>query len=148
MKRDNVQTVTLPILVRTNNLKEADDRGTFFPPDWEGSYYIHRVTAEDVKKWLRTELSAKDADLFIGASLLKAGYDWADEYTLMRGYEKLRPLVKDLAPPNEFEIDLPTKSGSKITISSGGGQKWRATHWNYSGILTEMLRKSRFVMWY
>lgn len=148
MKRDSVQTVTLPILVKTNNLKEADDRGTFFPANWEGSMYIHVVTEADVKKWLRTELSPKDADLFIGASHLKAGYDEADEYTLMRGYEKLRPLVKDLAPPDEFTIDLPTKNGSKITISSGGGQKWRATHWNYSGLLTEMLRQSRFVMWY
>jgi len=27
-------------------------------------------------------------------------------------------------------------------------QKWRATHWNYSDLLTQMLRQSRFVMWY
>jgi len=148
VNRVSVQTVTLPILVKADDLKEADDRGTFFPATWEGSYWVHVVTTQDVQDWVRSELSPKDQDLLIGASHIKFGYDEGDEYTLMRGYEKLRPLVKDLAPPDEFELDLHTKDGRKITLSSGGGQKWRATHWNYSGLLTEMLRKSRFVMWY
>lgn len=146
MTRDTIQTVTFPILVEADT-KEADDWGTFFPENWKGSRFVRVVTGEDAKKWLRTELSPKEADVFLGLSYLKTGFDEQDEYTLMRGYEKLRPLVKDLVPPEEWEIDLPTKDGTKMSIGSGGTQKWSATHYNYSRLLTQMLKNTRFVMW-
>ena len=142
MKRDNLQTVTLPILVEADT-KEADDWGTFFPENWEGSMFVRVVTDQDVKTWLRT-FSAKEFDIFVGLSNIKMGFDEQDEYTLMRGYEKLRPVVKDLVPPEEWEIDLPK---SKISIRSGGRQQWAATHYNYSRLLTQMLKNTRFVMW-
>ena len=109
--------------------------------------FVRVVTEQDVKKWLRSDLSPKEADVFLGLSYIKSGFDGHDEYTLMRGYEKLRPLVKGLVPPEEWEIELPTKNGSKISIRSGGGQKWNATHYNYSRLLTQMLKNTRFVMW-
>jgi len=92
-------------------------------------------------------MSPKEHGLFIGLSHLKAGCDGADEYTLMLGYDKLRPLVKDLAPPDQIKFDVSLKDGRRIP-SSGGSQKWSGTHWHYSGLLTEMLRKSRLVTWY
>ena len=108
--------------------------------------FVRVVTEEDAKAWYRT-FSPREADVFVGLSHIKTGVDEEDEYTLMRGYEKLRPLVKDLVPPEEWEIDLPTKDGRKISIGSGGGQKWRASHYNYSRLLTRMLKNTRFVMW-
>src|SRR5579862_2656037 len=119
MKRDNVQTVTLPILVEADT-KEADDWGTFFPGDWKGSMFVRIVTEQDVRQWLRTVLSPKEADVFLGLSNIKMGFDEHDEYTLMRGYEKLRPLVKGLVPPEERVTHLTMKDGSKVRLRSGG----------------------------
>lgn len=108
--------------------------------------FVHVVTEQDVRAWLRT-FSAKDFDIFVGLSNIKLGFDEADEYTLWRGYEKLRPHVENLVPPEEWEADWPTKRGGKISIRSGGGQKWHATHYNYSRLLTQMLKNTRFVVW-
>ena len=150
MKRDSVQTVTLPILVesegwgKTNNM---DDWGTFFPADWKGSMGVHVVTEADVKLWLRSELSPKEHNLFVGLNYLKFGIDERDEYTLMRGYDKLRPIVKDLAPPEDTKrVDLKTKDGTEISFLPVE-RKWTATVWNYSGLFTEALKNTRFVMW-
>lgn len=146
MKRNSVQTVTLPILVEATTAKEADDWGTFFPDNWEGSMFVRVVTEQDVKKWLRTELSPKEAQMFLGLSLIKMGIDERDEYTLMRGYEKLGTAAK-LVSPEEWTVDLPTRDGSKISLKSGGGQRWRATDYNYSRLLTQKLKNTRLVMW-
>jgi hypothetical protein len=40
MKRDSVQTVTLPVLVKADNAKEADGWGTFLPAEFEETWFI------------------------------------------------------------------------------------------------------------
>lgn len=144
MKRDSVQTVAFPILIEAKP-KDADDWGTFFPENWEGSMFVRVVTPKDVTKWI-SQLSASEKDMLIGLSHLKVGLDENDEYTLARGYQILQPLVKDLASPAEWSVGIPTSEGKKLTLRSRG-QKWNATHYNYSRLLTRALRNSRFVVW-
>ena len=148
MKRDIVQAVTIPILIDADT-KEATDRKTFWPiseteAETKESLFVREFTKQDADEWIRS-CSPKDFAIFLGLSHIKLGFDTEDEYTLMLGYEKLRPFVKGLILPEDRKIEL---AKSRISIGGGTGYKWWATIFNYSGLLTKMLEKTRLVMWY
>src|SRR5580698_2409722 len=99
MTRNTVQTVTLPVLVLADSVKEADGWGTFLrEAELDESAFVRVVTDEDVNKWLRTDFTEIDRALFIGASRLKRAYNAGDEYALSQAHTILKPHVKNLAP--------------------------------------------------
>jgi hypothetical protein len=144
MERIDVHIVTLPVLIPCHDLREADGRGTFLPGDQAGSMFVHAVTQEDVKGWQR-KAPAKDFSLFIGATQLKQAYDDGDDFALAMAHEKLSQHAR-LAPLDDIKVELKTKDGAKISLHAV--QKWNATQWNYSGLMTEMVQGAKLVMWH
>jgi len=147
MTRNNVRTVTLPILIAANVLEKADGWGTFLPPDRTESIAVRMVTDGDIKTRFRKIFRPDDLRLFVGAIELKQAYDAGDELALKRASEKVRPYIRDFAAPEEFKIDLKTRDLSKISLKTHG-QKWNATRWNYSGLMTDMFQSARLVIWF
>ncbi|MGO9777599.1 MAG: hypothetical protein ACLPM3_13525 [Terracidiphilus sp.] len=148
MKRDSVQTVTLPVLVKADSAKEADGWGTFLPAEFEESWFIRVVTPDAAKNWLRSNAGREDTALYIGASQLKGAYDARDEYVLRQAYEKLQPYVRGIPSPEPIEVKLgTTKNGMKIALRKGG-QNLSTARDAYSGLMTAIFQSARFVMWF
>lgn len=151
MLRDTVQTVTFPVLIRAEGLEKYDGWGTFLTGDQfdeydDASLLVRIVTMEDVKKWLRKEFSPKDMAMFVGSSQLKRAYDTHDDFTLRRAYEKLRPHVPTLVPPDDLQLEFKSRDGRKARVMFV--KKWKATRWNYSQIMTAMFEGVRLVVWF
>lgn len=147
MKRNTVQTVTLPVLILANSVKEADGWGTFLEgAELDKSGFVRVVKDEDVKMWLRTDFTQRDRALFIGASRLKRAYDSGDDYAVSQAQGILQPYVQDLAPIDDIALDLKTREGKRMSIRIG--RKWNATRWNFSGLLRNVLDSARLVMWF
>lgn len=143
MKRNNVQTVTMPVLIRAGTVGEADGWCTFLPTEFGESLFVRVVTKRDAHRWQRTELTGADHSLFIGVSQLKWAYDEDDEFTLQRAYEKLQPHVRGLPSPTATLVKLGPKASLLI-----GGQSLASIPSAYSLLTTELLKSARFVMWY
>ncbi len=137
----------MPILVKVDQddklNADTDDWLTFFPEEWDGSLFVRVVGVEQVKEWRKT-LRARDQDMLLGVNYLKNWLDSGgrDEYALDRAYFRLRPHIPDLEPPPERIIH--TKNATFIFPEQQG---LAAVH-NYSRILTELVKRSRVVMWY
>lgn len=144
MSRYDVQTVTLPVLVDAGIRERKEDSvgsGTFLTPGQliKGKMWVRVVTDRDIKTRLRTIFRPEDLPLFIGAIELKQAYESRDEFALHRASEKVRPWMKHFVSLEDRMC---------IATLQRYVAKWGATQWNYSGLITDMLRNARLVIWF
>jgi hypothetical protein len=145
----NRQTVTIPILISTPNAKNADGWANFLTNDQVAKHggFVHSVTAMEAKTWLRKDCTAAEFSICIAANKLLYAHENADEFTLMQAHDQLRVLVPDLASIEELSRTFKSKDGSEVSIKSQS-QKWNATRWNYSRLVSQMFEKAQLVMWH
>ena len=141
MKRDEVQTVTLPVLVAAKNAREASGRA---PLDLDDSGLLRVVTDADTVRWMKTEfVSAKDNALLMGLTQLRWALDEQDEFTAKRAYEKLAPHVQSNIPREPKTVPV----GLSISIEWPGWGLGDAPG-AYTWLVTEIIQGARFVMWH
>jgi hypothetical protein len=147
MARNLLQNVTVPILVSTDSAKKADGWATFLSNEKleKVGGFIRVVRREDAREWQR-KLTKEEHSILAGTNLLRKAFGDEDEdrddYTLDVAYKKLRPYITDLAPIDEINIQLPG-----LTLRSVE-QKWNASRWNLSNVVSRKLRAARFVLWF
>lgn len=150
MSRNVVQTVTnlLPILVAAESVKAADGWGYFFPPERSSdeSWFVRVVKSSDLTAARLKAIFGPDENLFVGAMGLKQAYEAQDDLALRRASEKVRPYIRGYAPPEDSALSFMAKEGRKITFTFKA--KWNNTRWNYCGLMADMFKNARFVIWY
>lgn len=147
MSRDPLQTVTLPVLVEVDRLKDADGRGHFLPGDRAEESVVRIVRKADWKKRLQTAFSTTEMPLFLGAIQLKQALDAGDDFVLQQASETVRPWLADYVkvPSWRLEIDTVVK---RVSLKKTG-VNWRYSAWmNYSRLTAYTLRDARLVMWF
>jgi hypothetical protein len=144
MSRNIVQTVTLPILVKAETLRDADGWGTFFPARHTGSMAVRVVTPQDVAKRLRDIFGPKDIPLYTGVIRLERALESGHEGDIIDSLERVRPWIKDFAPLKEVQWKSPDGRVSFKTV----GQKRNAARWNYSGLMAELFHSAQLVVWW
>ena len=143
---------TLPILIAT--VEPSDEAGTFFPANTafvsgpgeeerrekERNGNVLVVTNRHVDEWLE-KMDERIRATFDGVSDLKRGLDRGDALALEMGYEKLRAAGRrDLVPTDGLAQVF-------LTQNKKAAKKVIATY-DYSRLLSRLLRGARLVMWY
>jgi hypothetical protein len=144
MSRNSVQTVTLPVLVTAESLKDSAGWGTFFPGDHTGNMAVQVVTPEDVIERLQTIFAPKDILLYNGVIQLMRALESGHQGDVEKCFEKVRPYIRHFAPLKEIQWKSADGRVSFKTI----GQKRNAARWNYSGLMSDVFKGARLVVWY
>lgn len=150
MLRNDVRTVTLPVLVSDEGFPQSArvpdgwGWGTFFPADHAGCMAVRAVSGREIKARLRTIFRPDELPLFVGVMELKGAYDAGDELALQRASEKVRPWLADFASPRERQWKT---ADGRVSIETVG-RKWNATRWNYSRLTADMFRNARLVIYF
>jgi hypothetical protein len=144
MSRNLVRTVTLPVLVEVDHLKDADGRGNFLPGARAEESAVRIVRPSDIQKQLATIFTPKDALLYLAAIQLKQAFEAGDEFVLQQASEKMRPLMPDFVDLQDWESG--TADGRIVFKISGMSRD--SARLNYSRLLTDMFQGARLVMWF
>ena len=141
MKRDSVQTVTLPVLVAAMSAREASGRAPLATGD---SGLVKVVSDADAGRWRKTEfVSSKDHAFLIGLTKLRWAFDEQDEFTAERAYATLEPHIQSNIPRKAMAAHV----GRNISIEWSGWGLEDAPG-AYTWLITEILQGARFIMWH
>lgn len=150
MSRYPLHTVTtaLSVIIELgpgDSLKEAAGRADFLPGE-RGESCVRVVTADDIRKRLRTIFTPKDISLYVGAVQLKQALEAEDELALQSASERVRPWMGDFFEFPKLLLDI--AAANRVSLKRSGTD-WRYSAFvNYSRLIADMFKSARLVMWF
>jgi hypothetical protein len=133
----------LPVLVKSSDHLSVDGAGHLFSPQDPDISGLHLVSKKEafsiVDEWRHA--NPEQWNLVNGIALFQQalrGRDWADFQKAWAHFQNALDLVQRWVP-HWSDAEIAHIRGSK---------KWKEAAWAYSGLMSNLLQKSRFIIWY